>query len=227
MAESGSGVRQADGLSNSRRRVLITRRSQDDETIYLYSGWQCIEEREYDALDEEWQSRRQFIYGPRFIDDLVIFENYDTTAEVWVSYYYVAKANYTIATLTDDSGEPVERYLYDAYGVPSLNDGARQPVVSRVTDNPYLFHGRRYDPETGLYYYRNRYYSPALGRFMQRPSLWLSHSQNALASSQLIHTTGWSSACSKPGSFQEAPFPRRHALSFQIHAAPCLSAVVR
>jgi len=142
-----------------------------DDTIQLYSGWQCIEEREFDALDEEWQPRRQFIYRPRYIDDLVIFENYDTAEEEWVSYYYVAKANYTIATLTDDTNEPVERYLYDAYGVPSFNDGARQPVAERTTANPYLFQGRRFDTQTGLYYYRNRYYSPDLGRFMQRDPL--------------------------------------------------------
>ena len=33
--------------------------------------------------------------------------------------------------------------------------------------NPYYFTGRRYDEETGLYYYRARYYSPSIGRFLQ------------------------------------------------------------
>lgn len=32
--------------------------------------------------------------------------------------------------------------------------------------NPYLFQGRRYDGETGLYYYRNRYYDPDTGEFV-------------------------------------------------------------
>ena len=31
-----------------------------------------------------------------------------------------------------------------------------------------MFTGREYDTETGLYYYRSRYYSPAIGRFLQR-----------------------------------------------------------
>ena len=31
----------------------------------------------------------------------------------------------------------------------------------------FKYTGRRYDPETGLYYYRARYYSPAIGRFLQ------------------------------------------------------------
>ena len=34
--------------------------------------------------------------------------------------------------------------------------------------NPYGFTGRRFDKETGLWYYRNRMYSANLGRFMQR-----------------------------------------------------------
>lgn len=33
--------------------------------------------------------------------------------------------------------------------------------------NPYLFTGRRFDDETSLYYYRARYYSPEIGRFLQ------------------------------------------------------------
>lgn len=32
---------------------------------------------------------------------------------------------------------------------------------------PYRYTGRRFDSETGLYYYRARYYSPVLGRFLQ------------------------------------------------------------
>ena len=38
--------------------------------------------------------------------------------------------------------------------------------VSSVA-NPYMFTGRRYDTETGNYYYRNRYYKPSIGRFLQ------------------------------------------------------------
>ena len=33
--------------------------------------------------------------------------------------------------------------------------------------NPYMFTGRRFDIEIGLYYYRARYYNPFMGRFLQ------------------------------------------------------------
>ena len=37
--------------------------------------------------------------------------------------------------------------------------------------NPYLFTGRRWEPEVGLYQYRHRYYKPDWGRFVQRDPL--------------------------------------------------------
>ncbi len=44
---------------------------------------------------------------------------------------------------------------------------AEEGVASHF-GNPFLFTGREYDAETGLYYYRGRYYSPALGKFINR-----------------------------------------------------------
>src|SRR3569832_78346 len=52
-------------------------------------------------------------------------------------------------------------YTYDPYG-NCVGGGS-----SCGTGDPYRFPGQRLDPETGLYYYRARYYSPALGRFLQ------------------------------------------------------------
>ena len=37
-----------------------------------------------------------------------------------------------------------------------------------IVGNNSLMHGRDYEPEEGLYYYRNRYYHPELGRFLQQ-----------------------------------------------------------
>ena len=40
-------------------------------------------------------------------------------------------------------------------------------TVGDASGNPFRYTGRRFDPETGLYYYRARYYDPDLGRFLQ------------------------------------------------------------
>jgi RHS repeat-associated protein len=50
-------------------------------------------------------------------------------------------------------------YEYDVYGQPAAADPGHP--------NPFAFTGRRFDPETGLYYYRARYYNPTIGRFLQ------------------------------------------------------------
>ena len=41
-------------------------------------------------------------------------------------------------------------------------------TTGNLSGNYYTFTGRRYDPESELMYYRNRYYSPELGRFVSR-----------------------------------------------------------
>ncbi|MHB9070608.1 MAG: RHS repeat-associated core domain-containing protein [Sedimentisphaerales bacterium] len=52
-----------------------------------------------------------------------------------------------------------EFYIYDVYGMPQ---GSEQSP----SKNPYGFQGKRFDTETGLYFYETRYYEPELGRFI-------------------------------------------------------------
>ena len=61
--------------------------------------------------------------------------------------------------MTDATGNVAQEISYDEYG--NLSSG------STATGESFRFTGRRYDSETGLYYYRARYYSPTLGRFLQ------------------------------------------------------------
>ena len=61
----------------------------------------------------------------------------------------------------------VERYEYDVYGRPQIFDSTDTELTTSAIGNPYLFTGRRFDPESGNYYYRARIYSPDLGRFLQ------------------------------------------------------------
>ncbi len=73
-------------------------------------------------------------------------------------YYYHFDGLGSVIALSDVNSEIVETYSYDVFG---------QPDATSSIDNPYLFTGRRYDIETGLYYYRARYYDYYTGRFMQ------------------------------------------------------------
>ncbi len=82
------------------------------------------------------------------------------------SYTYHRDALGSVTEVTDSSGNLVERYEYDVYGEPEFYDGSYNAITSSEIGNPYLFIGRRYDTESGNYYYRARIYSPTLGRFL-------------------------------------------------------------
>lgn len=76
------------------------------------------------------------------------------------SYFYHVDAQGSVVGLTDGSGQIVQTYVYDSYG--------RIVEATGTIQNPFCFTGRELDPETGLYYYRARYYDPATGRFLQK-----------------------------------------------------------
>jgi len=61
----------------------------------------------------------------------------------------------------------VERYTYDVFGRPTIRDANGVVIEESAFDNPYLFTARAYEAESGLYYYRARYYDYYTGRFLQ------------------------------------------------------------
>ena len=77
------------------------------------------------------------------------------------TYYYIPDIQGSIRAIADESGNLMASYVYDVWGNLISHDG---PLSER---NDYLYTGREYDWETGIYYYRYRYYNPEIGRFMQ------------------------------------------------------------
>ena len=120
------------------------------DTVYVYDGDQII--AEYDAAGT---LIKKFIYGAG-IDELVKGLSPQGTVPEW---YYHYDGLGSVTNLTDSSSATVESYSYDAFGKPNTTSSI---------GNTRFFTGREYDSETGLYYYRARYYSPGLGRFLQR-----------------------------------------------------------
>ena len=87
-------------------------------------------------------------------------------------YYYHADSQGTIIGLTNDSGAWVEKYAYTLYG---------KPAAPSTIGNPYMYTGRRLDAETGLYYYRARYYDPHLRRFIETDPIGYAGGMNLYA----------------------------------------------
>ncbi|MCK5019542.1 MAG: RHS repeat-associated core domain-containing protein, partial [Candidatus Peribacteraceae bacterium] len=139
-------------------------------TEYFYHGNQVIEERDGSA-----QVLKQYIYG-NGIDEIIRVDNYESGTPV--PYYFHTNAIGSTTTITDNSGNLIERVSYDTFGMPTFTNSSGGNIAASTIDNEYLFQGRRYDRETNLYYYRARYYDPIMGRFMQTDPMGYQDSMN-------------------------------------------------
>lgn len=129
-------------------------------TYFIYDKrFRVIEERSGATV---WDAR--YTYGGGIDEPLMLERNGN-------SYYLHRDALGSVTEVTDSNGALVERYEYDVYGQPLFFDGSYSAIAASAIGNPYLFTGRRYDPESGNYYYRARIYSPALGRFLSMDPL--------------------------------------------------------
>jgi RHS repeat-associated protein len=72
--------------------------------------------------------------------------------------YYEADGLGSITSLTSAAGALANTYTYDSYGKLTASSGS--------VSNPFTYTGREFDSETGLYYYRARYYDQTTGRFL-------------------------------------------------------------
>ena len=118
-------------------------------TRYLYDGPHVI--AEYDGNNN---LLRKYIYGPGIDQPVCMIEQAESE-----TYYYHYDALGSVVALSDSSGDTVQTYEYSVFGQPAVED-PNHP-------NPYMFAGRRFDIEIGLYYNRARYYNPFIGRFLQ------------------------------------------------------------
>jgi len=133
--------------------------SLNGKTRYLLDGIHEIQER--DEISGFLSA--EYVYGGG-VDEMLTMERGGQT------YYYHSDSLGSVEALTNNVGGVAERTTYDAYGKPEFTDAAFNPSGNAFSsvENPFLFTGRRLDPETGLYYYRNRYYQPKTGRFIER-----------------------------------------------------------
>jgi len=72
--------------------------------------------------------------------------------------YFHADGLGSITSLSNAAGSIANTYTYDSFGKLTASSGS---LV-----NPFQYTARESDSETGLYYYRARYYDPSSGRFL-------------------------------------------------------------
>jgi RHS repeat-associated protein len=133
------------------------KRTIDGVTTYLiYDGWNLV--AEYNAAGT---LTTQYIHGPRVDEILAKVTPTSTT-------FPLPDALGSTIAVTDASGAVLERvYYFDAFGTPTFRSGTGVQLPDTSTGTRFLFTGREWFARLGLYDYRNRTYSPRLGRFVQ------------------------------------------------------------
>ena len=133
-------------------------------TRYLYNHWNLLAE-----IDETGALLRSYLWGPSEHGQMELTatpgallglrDHTDNDA----FYFAQADGNGNIALLIASAdGTEAARYEYGPFGEPLRATG---PMAQA---NPLRFSSKLVDAETGLYYYGYRYYSPGMGRFLNR-----------------------------------------------------------
>jgi RHS repeat-associated protein len=112
---------------------------------YLYDGLDIVQQIENGVVSANY-------FRTLNIDEPLARIKADGTVR-----YYQTDALGSIIALTDAAGTIRTQYTYDPYG--------NVTITGEPSDNPFQYTGRENDG-TGLYYYRFRYYSPELQRFL-------------------------------------------------------------
>lgn len=123
-------------------------------TYYVYDGEKPI--LEYAATGA---IAGKNVYG-RGIDEIVMRTDY-VANQSGLTYYYQDDHEGSVTHLTSASGSVIESYRYDAFGAPTITN-----TSGLTTNNRFMFTGREYVSQFGIYEYRARTYHPWLGRFM-------------------------------------------------------------
>ncbi len=167
-----------DGLN---RRTTTTVGSTTRHAYYT-SSWQNIEERVGTSTTPD----RQFVWGLRYIDDLVLRDR-STTGTLNERLYAMQDANWNVTSIVDATGAVKERYRYSPYGVPTFLD---PDFTERSLGGDYqwetLYAGYRWDNEIALYHVRWRYLNPLLGCWITRDPVVDGYSDSVVHRSDML-----------------------------------------
>ena len=130
-------------------------------SVYAYDGDNLIEETNSTGRVVARYSQTQNIDEP-----LAMLRSGATS-------YYHADGLGSVTSLSSSAGAIANTYTYDSYGNLTASTGS--------LTNSFRYTGREFDSETGLYYYRARYYDQSAGRFISEDPTGIDGGQNFYA----------------------------------------------
>jgi len=141
-----------DALGRRIEKTINTRTIQ-----YLYDGLDIVQEIENGLV------------SVNYIRTLTIDEPLARIESNGIERYYQTDALGSVIALTDKAGAIKTQYVYDPFGSVTIS--------GEISDNPFQYTGRENDG-IGLYYYRARYYSPELQRFISEDPIRFKNEDN-------------------------------------------------
>lgn len=137
--------------------------------IYYDSSWQAIETRTDGTASSNVTS--QTVWSAAYTNAVVLQDTYSAgVIQPNSRLYFLQDANWNttaIAGLSRSSWQVIQRYVYSPYGTVTTLDAGWMPQGTPPGISN-LYQGMTLDPVTGLYYARNRNYSPSLGRWINQ-----------------------------------------------------------
>ncbi len=130
-------------------------------TYYHFDGDHWILEYRPDGTVQS-----NILYG-NGVDEIIGRHNEESGVATNYNQWPYPDRNNNTSVVTGDGGTLLEYYRYDAFGQPTIYDPATDAIrTTSAIANRFLFTGREWNPAQKFYEYRNRAYSPSLGRFM-------------------------------------------------------------
>ncbi len=122
----------------------------------------------------------RYLHGPG--PDMILAQEDSAGTVLWLLLDHLG----TTRDIVDHAGAVADHIAYDSFG-----NVISQTAPSLLTR--YLYTGREYEIETGLYYYRARFYDPTLGKFIQRDPIGFADGTNRYeyVGSSPIHFIDW------------------------------------
>jgi uncharacterized protein RhaS with RHS repeats len=136
-------------MTRSARRIYKS--SSSGTSVYAYDGDNLVEETNSAGAVVARYAQTQRIDEP-----LAMLRSSATS-------YYHADGLGSITSLSGGAGSLAQTYTFDSFG--------KQTASSGSLTNPFQYAARESDSETGLYFYRARYYDPSSGRFLSEDPL--------------------------------------------------------
>jgi RHS repeat-associated protein len=144
--------------------------------LYLSAADQVLEERVAGVV----QARN--VWSPVYVNALVVRDQSSQHNGVLDQRLYVQQdVNWNVTALLDTSGNVLERYQYDPYGVVTVLSPSWAVQSNSNYNVPYGFQGMRYDWTVGVNFADNRVYSPTLMRWLQTDPIGLNAGTNDYA----------------------------------------------